>query len=70
MLLKDKLLPRAHKRMKLVENLSARTMEGLDEHRTVMLDYLNLRAREINSRIEYEKTLAEILKLVNKEADL
>lgn len=68
--LKDKLLPRAHKRMKLVENLSARTMEGLDEHRMVMLDYLDLRSKEVTARMEYEKTIAEILKLVSKEAEL
>lgn len=68
--LKEKLLPRAHKRMKLVENLSATTMEGLDEHRMVMLDYLDLKFKEITARTDYEKTIAEILKLVRKEADL
>lgn len=68
--LKEKLIPRAHKRMKLVDNLSARTMEGLEEHRTVMFDYLNLRLNAINVRVEYEKTSAEILKLMSKEVEL
>lgn len=66
--LNEKLIPRAHKRMKLIENLSKRTMEGLDEHRTVMVDYLDLRLKALDARAEYEATLSEILKLVSKEA--
>lgn len=66
---KEKLIPRAHKRMKLVENLTVRTMEGLDEHRMVMLDYLDLRQKEINSRFEFEKVNIEILKIVNYQED-
>lgn len=66
---KDKLIPRAHKRMKLVENLTVRSMEGLDEHRMVMLDYLDLRQKEINSRFELEKINIEILKIVNDQED-
>lgn len=64
---KDKLIPRAHKRMKLVENLTVRTMEALDEHRTVMLDYLELRQKEINVKVEFEKLNIEILKLANSQ---
>lgn len=70
LLLKDTLIPRAHKRMRLVENLSARTIEGLDEHRMVMFDYLDLRKKEIDTRIDFEKTMTEILKLFGKEANL
>lgn len=66
---KDKLIPRAHRRMKLVENLTVRTMEGLDEHRMVMFDYLELRQKEINSRLELEKTNIEILKIANHQED-
>lgn len=64
--LKNKLIPRANKRMQLVENLTVRTMEGLDEHRIVMLDYLEVRQREINAIFEFEKTNIEILKIVNQ----
>lgn len=67
--LKDKLIPRAHKRMKLVENLIVRSMESLDEHRMVMLDYLELRQKEINSRLELENINIEILKIANHQED-
>ncbi|MCK6597668.1 MAG: TolC family protein [Bdellovibrionaceae bacterium] len=66
---KDKLIPRAHKRMKLVENLTVRTIEALDEHRMVMLDYLDLRQKEINAKVEFEKLNIEILKLTNTQED-
>jgi outer membrane protein TolC len=65
--LNDKLIPRAHKRMKLVENLSQRTMEGLDEHRVVMLDYLDLRMKALDARTQYENTVSEIMKFVSLE---
>jgi len=65
--LNEKLIPRAHRRMKLVGNLSTRTMDGLEAHRSVMLDYLELRTKAIDARFEFENTLAEILKL-SKEA--
>lgn len=57
------LLPRAHKRMKFVENLSPRTMEGLEEHRTVMLSYLDLKLKQIETRMELEKSLSELIAL-------
>lgn len=69
-LLKDQLIPRAHKRMKLVENVSMRSMEGLDEHRNVMLNYLDLRIKEIELRMDYEKNFSELLKLTGSEKDL
>ena len=68
MTLKVKLIPRAEKRMRLVENLSARSIEGLDTHRMVMLDYLDLRTKELNARNEFEKALIEISRLIGKEA--
>lgn len=69
-LVKDQLIPRAHKRMKLVENVSMRSMEGLDEHRNVMLNYLDLRLKEIDLRLEYEKSFSELSKLTGNEKDL
>lgn len=62
-ILDEKLIPKAHKRMKLVDNLSTRTMTGLETHRAVMLDYLELKNKAIDARFDFENTVAEILKL-------
>jgi outer membrane protein TolC len=59
--LEDTLIPRAHKRMKLVDNLSTRTMEGLEEHRNVMIGYLDLRQKSVEVRMELEKSLSELM---------
>lgn len=64
--LQDKILPRAHKRMKLVDTLSPRTMEGLDEHRSVMLDYLDLKIKAIEFRLELERSLSELMTLIGQ----
>ncbi len=64
--LKDKLLPRAHRRMKLVENLSARTMEALNDHRSVMLDYLELQFKAIELRMDLETSQSEFMALTEK----
>lgn len=61
--LNEKLIPKAHKRMKLVDNLSTRTMTGLETHRAVMLDYLELKTKAIDVRVDFENAVAEILKL-------
>lgn len=61
--LKDKLIPRAEKRMKLVRNVSQRTMEGLDQHRSIMLSFLDFKTKAIELRLEHENTIREILKL-------
>lgn len=65
--LKEKLIPRAEKRRKLVTNLSTRTMEGLDEHKSVFIGYLDLRAKAVDLRMEYENTLKEILKMTGSD---
>ncbi|MBX7149550.1 TolC family protein [bacterium] len=61
--LKNKLIPRAKERVELMKNISPRTMEGLDEHKMVMTDYLDLRLKAVNLRVEYEKNFQEILQL-------
>ncbi len=61
--LKEKLLPRAERRMKLVKNLSPRTMSGLEEHNSVIIGYLDLRLRAVELREGYEKNFAELLKI-------
>lgn len=67
--LNDKLIPKAHKRMRLVENLSQRSMEVLDEHRTVMLDYIELKMKALEARYDYEVTSIEIQKLTSPEVN-
>jgi len=64
--LQDKILPRAHKRMKLVDALSPRTMEGLDEHRSVMLDYLDLETKAIDVRLELERSISDLMTLIGQ----
>lgn len=64
--LQEKILPRAHKRMKLVDTLSPRTMEGLDEHRSVMLDYLNLQTKAIDVRLELERSISDQMTLIGQ----
>lgn len=66
----DKLLPRAHKRMKLVENLSIRNMEGLNEHRNVMVNYIDLKMKELELRTDYENLLSELEKYTPSEGSL
>lgn len=61
--LKEKLIPRAEKRRKLVTTLSTRTMEGLDEHKSVVIGALDLRIKAIDLRLDYENTFKEILKI-------
>lgn len=61
--LKEKLLPRAERRARLVKNLSARTMSGLDEHNSVMLSYLDLKLKAVELRENYENTFTDLLKI-------
>ncbi|MGE3341739.1 MAG: TolC family protein [Candidatus Altimarinota bacterium] len=61
--LKEKLIPRSERQAKLVRNLSQRTMEGLDEHKKVMLGLLDLRVRAIELRVAYEDLTQTIMKL-------
>lgn len=68
--LKEKLLPRAERRMKLVKNLSARTMAGLDEHNSVMLGYLDLRLKAVELREQYEQTFIELLKISGDQSSV
>ncbi|OYZ21742.1 MAG: hypothetical protein B7Y39_08540 [Bdellovibrio sp. 28-41-41] len=67
--LKEKLIPRAERRRKLVTNLSTRTMEGLDEHKSVVVGFLDLRMKAIDLRLEYENTFKEILKLTGANSN-
>lgn len=61
--IKEKLLPRAQRRVQLVKTISQRTMEGLDEHKSVMLGLLDLKIKAADLKLEYENINREILKL-------
>lgn len=64
--LKNKLLPRAEKRMKLVHNLAPRDMETLQDHRETMEAFPELKLAELELRMQYEATIAEISKIISK----
>lgn len=61
--LKEKLIPRAERRTKLVRNISQRTMEGLDQHKEVMLALLELKTKAIELRLTSEEVTRDLLKL-------
>lgn len=65
--LKNTLIPRAAQRVELMKNISPRTMQGLDEHKMVMSDYLDLKMKAVDLRVEYEKNLQEILQLTGNQ---
>ncbi len=66
--LKSKLLPRAEKRKNLVTNLSQRTIESLDQHRAVVIGYLDLKLRAVELRQDYENAVSELFVLTGQLA--
>lgn len=62
--LKNKLLPRAEQRMKLVHNLAPRDMETIQDHRETMEAFPNLKMTELELRMQYEETIAELEKYI------
>lgn len=66
--LKEKLIPRAEKRKRLALNISTRTMEGLNEHKSVEVGLLDLRMKAVDVRIEYENTVKELIKVTGTTA--
>lgn len=65
--IESRLLPQAQKRMKLVENLSPRSMEGLEEHRNVMISYFDLRLKALDVRMELERSIGDLMALLSKD---
>lgn len=59
-LLKEKLLPRAEKRMHLVHNLAPRDMETLQDHRETMEAFPDLKLKALDLRMQYEEVAAEL----------
>lgn len=65
--LKSKLIPRAHQRMKIVQNLAPRDMETIQDHRETMEAHPELKMTELELRMQYEESIAELEKYtVNK----
>lgn len=62
--LKNKLIPRAEQRMKLVHNLAPRDMETIQDHRETMEAFPNLKMAELELRMQYEETIAELEKYI------
>lgn len=65
--LKNKLLPRAEQRMKLVHNLAPRDMETIQDHREAMEAFPNLKMTELELRMQYEEAIAELEKYITKK---
>ncbi len=61
-ILNNKLIPRAEKRLKLVQNIVPRDMETLQDHRETSEAYPDLKMKALNFRIEYEKSVADLEK--------
>jgi outer membrane protein, heavy metal efflux system len=62
-LVRDKLLPRAEKRMRLIHNLAPRDMETLIDHREAMESLPDLKLKALELRAKYEEAVAELEKL-------
>lgn len=60
--LKNKLIPRAHQRMKIVQNLAPRDMETIQDHRETMEAHPVLEMTELELRMQYEESIAELEK--------
>jgi len=62
--LKNKLIPRAEKRMRMVHNLAPRDMETIIDHRETMEAFPNLKMNELELRRQYEEVVAELEKYI------
>lgn len=60
--LKEKLLPRAERRMKIAHNLAPRDMETLQDHRETMEAFPDLKLENLDLRERYEEAVAELEK--------
>ena len=65
--IKQKLIPRAEKRMKLVHNLAPRDMETLQDHRDTMEAFPDLKLKALDLRVQYETAVAELRKYMRDQ---
>lgn len=60
--LQEKIIPKAHKRMQLIQNIAPRDMESLQDHRETMESFSDLQLKVLDLRLSYEKSLSELEK--------
>lgn len=65
---RDKLLPRAEKRMRLVHNVAPRDMETLQDHRETMEAFPDLKLKALDLKEQYEETISELEKFQSGES--
>lgn len=58
--IREKLLPRAEKRMRLVHNIAPRDMESLQDHRETMEAFPGLKLKALELREQFETAVAEL----------
>lgn len=62
----NKLLPRAEKRMRLVQNIAPRDMESIQDHREAMEAFPDLKLKTLKLREQFEETVAELTSFKSK----
>jgi outer membrane protein TolC len=62
---RDKLLPRAEKRMRLIHNVAPRDLETLQDHRETMEALPDLKLKALDLREQYEEVVAELEKFAS-----
>ncbi len=67
MIIKEKLLPRAEKRVKIAHNLAPRDMETLQDHRETMEAFPDLKLKNLDLREQYEEVVSELEKFVKRD---
>jgi outer membrane protein TolC len=65
--LEKKLIPRANQRMKIVRNLAPRDMETIQDHRETMEAFPELKLTELDLRMQYEESIAELEKYIENK---
>ncbi len=66
--LKEKLLPKAENRMRLVRNLAPRDLETLQDHREAMEAYPELKLKTLEMRGQYEETISALEKFISGDS--
>lgn len=66
--LREKLLPRAERRMKIAHNLAPRDMETLQDHRETMEAFPELKLENLELREQYEEVVAELEKFEKRNS--
>lgn len=60
--IEEKLIPKARRRMQIVQNIAPRDMESLQDHRETMEALSDLELKALELRLTYEKSISELEK--------